>query len=178
MFDPSQYRADDTLRDGRAVVVRAIRADDKKAMLDAYHDLESRTIYLRFFAAHGEPTAAELRDWTEVDFASVVRLIVCIPEADGERIIGGASYALLAPGNPAAGAEISFTVEEDFQGQGLAGKLLKHLEGIARSADVTHFVAETLFENRAMLTVFARSGLPMRRRLGAGVVHVRLELQP
>ncbi len=176
VLDAIHYHANETLRDGRPVVVRAIRAEDKHAMLDAYHDLDSRTIYLRFFAAHGEPTAAELRDWTEVDFASVVRLIACLPGPRGERIIGGASYALLAPGNPAAGAEISFTIEEDFQGQGLAGKLLQHLVGIARTAGITHFVAETLVENRAMVSVFARSGLPIKRRLDGGVVHVRLDL--
>ncbi len=176
MLDASHYHADKTLRDGRPVVVRAILAADKQAMLDAYHDLESRTIYLRFFSAHGEPTAAELRDWTEVDFASVVRLIVCLPGPTGERIIGGASYAMLTTAKPAAGAEISFTIEEEFQGQGLATKLLQHLVRIARSAGITHFVAETLIENRAMLAVFAKSGLPIKRRLDGAVVHVRLDL--
>lgn len=175
-MDASGYRATETLRDDRAVVVRAVRPDDKQAVLDAYHGLEEKTVYLRFFSAHGEPTAKELREWTEVDFASIVRLIVCLPCGEGERIIGGASYALLDPGNPAAGAEISFTVEEDFQGQGLASKLLGHLTRIARAAGIRRFVAETLIENRAMLAVFAHSGLPMNRRFVDGIVHVILDL--
>lgn len=175
-MDPRNYYVEETMRDGRPLVVRAICADDKQAMLDAYHDLESRTIYLRFFSAHGEPTAAELREWTEVDFASVVRLVVCLSGPGGERIIGGASYALLTPGKPAAGAEVSFTIEEDFQGQGLASMLLRHLVGIARAAGVTHLVAETLLENRAMVSVFFKSGLPIKRHLDGGVVHVRLDL--
>ena len=83
---------------------------------------------------------------------------------------------MLAPGNPAAGAEISFTLEEDFHGQGLAGKLLQHLLRIARERGIARFVAETLPENRAMLSVFAKSGLPMTRQRADGVVHVSLEI--
>lgn len=174
--DLPHYRVEETLRDGRTVIVRGIRPDDKKAMLDAYHALGPRTIYFRFFTAHGEPTATELRAWTEVDSVSVVRLIACLPGAEGEHIVGGASYVMRVTGDPAAGAEISFTVEDQFQGQGLGGKLLQHLVRIARSAGITHFVADTLLENRPMLSVFEKSGLPMRRRLGGGAVQVRLDL--
>ena len=176
-MDARDYAAGETLRDGRAVTVRAIRASDKQAMLDAFHGLEAQTIYLRLFSAQGEPTEQTLREWTEVDFDRLVRLVVCLPRPDGgEQIIGGASFAMLEPGNPAAGAEVSFTLEEDFQGQGLGGKLLAHLARIARERAITRFVAEVLPENRAMLAVFERSGLAMTRECRDGVVHVVLQL--
>ncbi|MCB2021147.1 MAG: GNAT family N-acetyltransferase [Rhizobacter sp.] len=177
MIDDSNYLAEETLRDGRAVIVRAIRASDKQAMLDAFHGLEAQTIYMRLFAAQGEPTEKTLREWTEIDFSKLMRLVVCLPRPDGsEQIIGGASFAMLEPGNPAAGAEISFTLEEDFQGQGLGGKLLAHLARIARERGITRFVAETLSENRAMLAVFGRSGFPMTHRREQGVIHVELDI--
>lgn len=176
-LDARTYSASETLRDGRAVTIRAIRASDKQAMLDAFHGLDPHTVYLRVFSALGEPDAKTLRDWTEIDFDRLVRLVVCLPRPEGgEQIIGGASFAMLEPGNPAAGAEVSFTIEEDFQGQGLGGKLLTHLARIATSRGITRFVAETLPENGAMLAVFARSGLPMTRERGDGVVHVSLQL--
>ncbi len=176
MIDARHYRAEDKLRDGRNVVIRAITREDKAAMLEAYHGLDPATLYMRFFAPRREPTAKELREWTEVDFVSTTRLVACIAADDGsERIIGGASSFRLA-GAEAASAEISFTVEEDFQGQGLAGKLLWHLAHMARAQGVRRFIAETLPANQAMLAVFERSGLPMQRRRVAGVVHVGLEL--
>jgi RimJ/RimL family protein N-acetyltransferase len=176
MIDTRHYRAEDSLRDGRPVVIRAITADDKQALLQAYHDLDPATLYMRFFAPRREPTAKELRDWTEVDFVSTVRLVACIAADDGgERIIGGASILRLADAE-AATAEISFTVEEDFQGQGLAGKLLWHLAHIARAQGIRRFVAEMLPANQAMLAVFRRSGLPMQRRRVDGVIHVSLEV--
>ena len=176
-MDASNYSAAETLRDGRAVTFRAIRASDKQAMLDAFHGLEPQTIYLRLFTAHGEPSEQTLREWTEVDFDKLVRLVVCLPRPQGgEQIIGGASFAMLEPGNPAAGAEVSFTIEEDFQGQGLGGKLLAHLARIARARGIKHFVAEVLPENRAMLIVFERSGFAMTHRRGDGVIHVSMQL--
>ena len=146
-------------------------------MLKAYRGLEPGTVYMRFFAAHGEPTASQLRDWTEVDFVSIVRLVACVTEAGSERIIGGASLARLTPGDAATTeAEISFTIEEDFQNQGLAGKLLQHLARIARALGIRRFVAETLLANQGMLAVFRRSGLRMQRRTVDGVVQVSLDL--
>lgn len=176
-MDASAYSAAETLRDGRAVTIRAIRASDKQAMLDAFHGLEAHTVYLRLFSAQGEPSEKTLREWTEVDFDRLVRLVVCLPRPEGgEQIIGGASFAMLEPGNPAAGAEVSFTLEEDFQGQGLGGKLLAHLVRIARDRGIREFVAETLPENRPMRTVFERSGLPLTQRRGDGVIHSSMQL--
>ena len=176
-MDARDYVAGETLRDGRAVTVRAIRPGDKQAMLDAFHGLEAQTIYMRLFSAQGEPTEKTLREWTEVDFDRLVRLVVCLPRPEGgEQIIGGASFAMLEPGHPAAGAEVSFTLEEDFQGQGLGGKLLGHLARIARDRGITRFVAEVLPENRAMLAVFERSGLTTTRERRDGVIHVEMQL--
>ncbi len=73
-------------------------------------------------------------------------------------------------------AEIAFTVEEDYQGQGIASSILRHLIHIAREHGVSRFEAYVLAENTAMLTVFARSGLPMEKKLEEGAVHVRLSL--
>jgi GNAT superfamily N-acetyltransferase len=67
-------------------------------------------------------------------------------------------------------------VEEDFQGQGIAGLLLGHLARIARQQGVRELTAEVLPVNRGMLTVFSRSGLPMQSATEDGVVHVALSL--
>ncbi len=74
-------------------------------------------------------------------------------------------------------AEIAFVVEEDYQGLGIAGRLLRHLAAIARELGITKFEADVLAENASMLAVFARSGLPMRRQREGGTVHVTLSLR-
>ena len=54
--------------------------------------------------------------------------------------------------------------------------MLQHLAAIARASGVTALTAEVLAENKPMLAVFAKSGLPMEKRRDGGVVHVTLTL--
>ena len=56
------------------------------------------------------------------------------------------------------------------------GRLLAHLSAIARDRGIARFEADVLAENKAMLVVFERSGLPMRKSRDGGVLHVTLDL--
>lgn len=175
-MDARSYHVEETLKNGLQVTIRAIRPGDEQAFLLAYQGLERQTIYLRSFGARGDPTDEELKRWTDVDFVRTVRLVACFPGAEGERILAGAVYVALDSHTPPEEAEIAFTVEEDYHGLGLGSRLLKHLAKIARAAGIRRFVAETLPQNKAMLAVFASSGLPMVKSHGEGTVHVRLDL--
>jgi RimJ/RimL family protein N-acetyltransferase len=73
-------------------------------------------------------------------------------------------------------AEVAFTVEEDYQRQGLASKLLAAIVEMARSLGISQLEADVLAGNQAMLVVFQRSGLPMSTSRSAGVVHLVLDL--
>jgi GNAT superfamily N-acetyltransferase len=73
-------------------------------------------------------------------------------------------------------AEIAFVVEEDYHRLGIAGKLLRHLERIAKACGIRTFVAEVLPHNRGMLGVFERSGWPTAAKNADGTVHVTLAL--
>ncbi|MEN8751207.1 MAG: hypothetical protein AB1Z18_00390, partial [Desulfobacterales bacterium] len=59
---------------------------------------------------------------------------------------------------------------------GIASHLLRHLGHIAQAKGVSQFEAEVLPENKAMLTVFSRSGLPMKKKPEGGTMHVTLSL--
>jgi len=171
------YAESETLKGGTAVSVRAIRPDDRQRLGEAFAKLEPGSVYTRFFSHRGQPSDEELRAATEVDFESTVALVVTVPDGAGdETIIGAGRYLLNGPPGAGSGAEVAFTVEEDYQGQGIAGLLLKHLARIARRQGVSELTAEVLPGNRGMLAVFARSGLPMRQSTEDGVVHVALSL--
>jgi len=171
------YAAAETLKGGTAVSVRAIRPDDRQSLGVAFSKLEPASVYTRFFSHRGQPSDEELRAATEVDFERTVALVVTIPDGGGdETIIGAGRYILNGPPGTGSGAEVAFTVEEDFHGQGMAGLLLKHLARIARRQGVSELTAEVLPGNRGMLAVFARSGLPMKSTTEDGVVHVALSL--
>ena len=143
-------------------------------MREASGRLSPEAIYLRLFAPKKELTEAGLKRLVEVDFEREVALVATIGSGPQEALIGGGRYVRTDENGQAA--EVAFMVDGRYQGQGIASRLLQHLAAIARKQGISRFEAEVLAENRPMLSVFARSGLPMQRRREGGVVHVELTL--
>lgn len=176
MMEAGNFYARETLKNGIQVTIRAIRPDDRDALLAAFKGLDERTIYLRFFGPKQEISPQELTEATEVDFIRTVVLVTCLQKGEEEKIIGAGQYIAYGDAEPPDRAEVAFTVEEDYQGLGIAGKLLDHLAAIARQKGIVRFHAEVLPENKGMLRVFSRSGFPLKQEYGDGVMHVTLSL--
>ena len=175
MIDARNYYAvEEKLRDGTEVIIRAVRPDDADRLVNAFRQLDPQSVYARFFGYRKEPTAVELARLDTLDFVREVAL-VATKMTDDKAVIGGARYVTRDVDGVRA-AEVAFTVEEAYQGRGLAGRLLKHLIVIARDAGIERFEAEVLSENKPMLAVFERSGLPVKQSRTSGIVHVELEL--
>ena len=170
------FARETTLRKGTAVTIRAARADDAPRLDKAFAHLERDTVYTRFFTFRSALSPAELASLSTLDFVRDVVLVATTSGAGEETVIAGASYHAHAGSDGSLSAEVAFTVEEDYQGQGLAGRLVEALTDIARGAGIARFVAEVLPINKPMLAVFARSGLPMSTQLHDGVVQVTLDL--
>lgn len=176
MIDARNYSAQETLKNGLEVTVRAIRPDDRDAFLAAFKELEERTVYLRFFGPKPAISHRELNDATDVDFVRTIALVTCIQDGAEEKIIGGGRYIAFGNADPPHRAEVAFTVEEDYHGLGIASMMLRHLSGIAREKGITEFHAEVLPENKGMLAVFNRSGFPIKQEFTEGHVHVTIPL--
>ena len=76
MIDVRNYSAEETLKNGTAVRIRCVRADDKKRISEAFRNLETESIYKRFFQYKKALTDEELKAATEVDFENEVALMV------------------------------------------------------------------------------------------------------
>jgi GNAT superfamily N-acetyltransferase len=156
------------LRDGTEAAIRPIRPDDKERLRAAFRALEPASIYTRVFHAKKDLSDDELRRLTELDPAKEAALVVSVDD----RIIAVGRY--IATGERCA--EVAFTVEEDFQRNGLAATLLRELAQIARERGIARFEAYVLPENVSMLSVFERSGFPLKRSYADGAVRLTLEL--
>jgi RimJ/RimL family protein N-acetyltransferase len=176
MIDARNYSVQETLKNGLRVTIRAIRPDDRDALRAAFKELEERTVYLRFFGPKQEISHRELMEATDVDFVRTVALVTCMQDGAEEKIIGAGRYIAFGDAEPPDRAEVAFTVEEDYHGLGIAGKMFRHLAGIAKQKGVLQFHAEVLPENKGMLAVFNRSGFPVKQEYAEGSVHVTLSL--
>ena len=176
MIDEHRYAVTETLRNGMPVTIRAVRPDDRERLVTAFGKLERETVYTRFFSYKDELTDAELEHFTEVDFDRRVVLLVTTGTGENEIVIGGGSYTAYLRSDGGLSAEVAFVVEEDYHGLGIAGRMLHHLVLIARERGIDRFEAEVLPDNRAMLAVFARSGLSMTEQRLDGTIHVTMAL--
>ena len=176
MSHARKFPVDHVLKDGTRVTIRAIRPDDRDRFLEAFRLLEKDSIYTRFFSPRNDLTEAELDRAVNVDFVREVALVVTTGTARGETIIASGRYIAIGGPGTERSAEVAFVVEEDYQGRGIASRLLAHLAALARSQSLEHFEADVLSQNSPMLAVFKRCGFPMRQRRDGGVIHLTLEL--
>lgn len=176
MNDAARFLSHETLRDGTAVVIRAARPDDRQRIADAFSTLGRESVYTRFFTFKRELSERELGVLDTMDFERDVMLVVTAATPAGDAVIASARCIAHDVADGRRAAEVAFTVTEPFQGKGIAGRLFEHLRRIAHEVGITRFEADVLPANRAMLTVFRRTGLPMTEQREDGVVHLTLSL--
>jgi RimJ/RimL family protein N-acetyltransferase len=172
MADAATYSAVESLRNGMRIDIRALRPDDREALVAAVGGASAQSLYRRFHGAKRELSEREIAFFMNIDFVGHVALVAVAEEGGQPTIVGGARYIVVEPGS----AEVAFAVVDQYQGQGLGTALMRHLAGIARAAGLRELIAEVLPENAPMLKVFQSSGLRVSTRREAQVVHLSLAL--
>jgi acetate---CoA ligase (ADP-forming) len=140
------------LRDGSLVTIRAVCKEDETPLLVFLSGLCAEARRMRFFS--GAIDTAGAAHWA-ADTPPGRGGLVAHDETG--MIVGHAVYIVLAPTR----AEVAVEVADHLHGRGLGTLLLARLAVIAEQRGITHFVAEVLCENRAMLDVF-REGFDAR----------------
>jgi RimJ/RimL family protein N-acetyltransferase len=173
MMDLKNYAVEETLKNGLRVTIRAIRETDRDELLAVLQELDDQSIYRRFFSLKKHFSEKELKAATEVDFDRVMALVACLPEKEGDRLIGGCRYVVFE--HPET-AEVAFTVRKGYHGLGLGSLMFRRLSGIAKDKGIKELCAEVLSENTPMLKVFKRGGFPIKFKQESGVTHVIMSL--
>lgn len=170
------FRRPTALRDGTPALIRVMRPSDRDGIVAAFARLDRASVYTRFFSFRKELPESALARIGDIDFVRLAGLVVTVGTGADETVVGTATYVAAPAPDGATVAEVAFTIEEDFQRQGLAGQLLAALAEIARDHGIARLTAEVLADNSAMLAVFRRSGLPMQQRREDGVIRIELDL--
>jgi RimJ/RimL family protein N-acetyltransferase len=134
------------------------------------------SIYRRLFVTKKELTAEGLKKITEVDFENVVALVAVLEKDGSDHIAGGGLYFRSGGSGTEQKAEVAFLITDVFQGLGIASRIFKHLVAIARKSGITHFEAEVLHSNAAMLKVFSRSGIPLTQTGSPEFIYLLMDL--
>jgi RimJ/RimL family protein N-acetyltransferase len=163
------------LRDGAAVLIRPIRADDKRMLSDGLRRLSDDSAQRRFLTPKRSFSRAELRYLTEVDGRDHVALVAEYPAEPVRRLIAVARFVRLAD-DPEA-AEVAITVADDWQRRGLGSRLSELLAEEARRLNIRRFTATMAADNVAAHRLMGRLTDQLEQHyVGSGVDELVLDI--
>jgi GNAT superfamily N-acetyltransferase len=147
------------LRDGSSVTVRTVGPGDEAPMRAFLMSLCASSLRLRFFTAGAN--VADAAHWAACTPADRYGLLA---HDQAGVLVAHAVYVQL----DRTRAEVAVEVADHLHGRGLGTILMQRIGAVAQERGITHFVAEVLPENRAMLDVF-RDGFDAHVALHEGI---------
>jgi RimJ/RimL family protein N-acetyltransferase len=163
------------LQSGATVLIRPIRADDKRMLSEGLERLSDLSVQRRFLSPKRKFTASELRYLTEVDGRDHVALVAETPADPVRRIVAVGRFVRLEE-DPEA-AEIAIVVADHLQGRGLGSLLGRRLADEARRLGIRRFTATMAAENKPAHRLMSKLTSRLEQRhAGAGVDELVLDL--
>lgn len=145
-------------RNGCRITLRPIKPEDAELTQAFVKKLSPQSRYFRFMNAVRELTPAQLVRLTQIDYDREMAFIaVTTDENSGAEIqIGVARYAINPDG---VSCEFAIVLADEWQGQGLAQRLMQTLIATARNhAGLQTMNGDILAENQHMLAFVSRLG--------------------
>jgi RimJ/RimL family protein N-acetyltransferase len=163
------------LPDGAPILIRPIRADDKRMLENGLRHLSEQSVQRRFLTPKSSFSRAELRYLTEVDGRDHVALVVEYPAEPVRRLIAVARFVRLKDDPDAA--EVAIVVADDWQRRGVGTTLAELLAARARGRGIRRFTATMAGDNAPAHKLMRRLSYHLElHHAGAGVEEVVMDL--
>ncbi|SNS98994.1 L-amino acid N-acyltransferase YncA [Noviherbaspirillum humi] len=162
------------LNDGASVALRGALPDDAEAIQDMVRHLSDHSRYQRFFNPLRELEPSLLARFARSDPRGHMTLLAATNEDGAERIVAMAQYVADADSDT---ADFAIVVSDDWQGRGLARRMLRRLICVARAAGLQRLRGEVLSTNRPMRHLMRALGFDLlRHEDGPGLVRVERQI--
>lgn len=174
---PTQYIRPWTLKDGRDVLIRPIRAEDEPLLVKFHEGLSERSVYLRYFYPMKFSQRVEherLARISFIDYDREMALVVELPNEEGGVDLIAAGRLIKIVGTTEA--EFAILVADAYQRLGLGTELLKQLVDVGRQEGLERIVGSILYDNADMLRVTEHMGFKLQGLPKDGVMRVALDL--
>lgn len=148
------------LFDGSEVLIRPIRAEDAPMEQEFVQHLSPDSRYRRFMSTLKELAPAKLKYLTEIDYVKHLALVAVIQRDGHEVEIGVARYCA---GPSGSDCEFAVTVDDEWQGSGVAGILMLTLIDAARARGMRRMEAFILASNDKMIKFAKQLGFSVHR---------------
>lgn len=144
---PSDWVRTVVLKNHRQVEVRPVRPEDAQAEAEFVHNMSSQAKYFRFMHAVNDLTPEMLSQFTKIDYDREMSFVAMAFENDREVMIGVSQYVI----NPdKKSCEFAVAISDDWQGLGLARKLMLILMEHIKERDLEVVEGTVLRNNTSM----------------------------
>ena len=160
---PVQYVSSWTMKNGKQVNIRPIRAEDEPLMVKFHEGLSDESVYLRYFQHVKLSVRTAHERLARVCFLDYDREIGLLAE---HRDLSTNDTRAVAIGTlqkmfPKSEGEVAVLVSDDCHGQGLGKELIARLVSFARDEQLQVVSATTMVENYGMTAIFKRLGFKL-----------------
>jgi acetyltransferase len=152
---PSHLTRTWVARDGREVLIRAIRPEDAEMEQAFVRGLSEDARYFRFINALHELSDRMLVRFTQIDYDRELALVAVVDEDGHDRELGVARYAIATDGSS---CEFAIVVGDEAQGMGLGSRLMGSLMDAARARGLKTMEGFVLATNHRMLKLMESLG--------------------
>lgn len=169
---PTRYVTPWRLTDGVEVILRPIRPEDEPLEHELLTTVSEATIRSRFYKNFKQISHAMHVHSCHIDYDRDMTIVAETRTDQKKRIVGTGSLTIDAGGSA---GEFAILVHDDFQGRGLASKLLDVLIGIAAERGLKEFYGLLEPTNGRMTALCEKLGMT-RSRFSDELVRVSLPL--
>ncbi len=152
---PSHLKSSYKAKDGTLVTIRPIKPEDFRMEQEFVKALSPESRYMRFMNTIREVSPAQLVRLTQIDYDREMAFVATVDDAGAEKEVGVVRYATSPDGES---CEFAIVVADDWQGKGLARRLMGILIDTARSAGLSYMHGDFLSDNKRMLAFVASLG--------------------
>jgi len=145
---------------GRRVTIRPMLPQDFKLQREFFGSLSARARYCRFMTSFNELPDGVAERLGKIDYQSHLALLAEVFENRSETMVGEARYVV--DERDSTVCEFAIAVADNWQACGIGRALLTQLEREAAASGIQRMCADTLYDNKAMLGLAARSGYAIR----------------
>ncbi len=164
-----------TLRDGRDVLLRPIKAEDEQSHIEFNNSLSQEDRYKRFFGEVGQLSHDEMAKMTQIDFDREMAFIASYRDSDNNFHTLGVVRAITDPENDET--EFAVVIRSDLQGQGLGKRLMLKMIDYCKNRETSMMMGLTLPQNAGMVSLSRKLGFKVKFDMEEGWVEMKLDLQ-
>jgi RimJ/RimL family protein N-acetyltransferase len=137
--------------EGEEVTIRPAKPVDERRIQEHFYNLDKDDIFSRFMHEKTSFPRAEVESRSQIDYVKDLTLLAVVGEFGFGRVVAVGECMLLTKTNM---AEVAFSVNKNYQGKGIARRMIRKLAEAARENGVFGLIAYTTPGNQAMIRLF------------------------